>query len=572
MKLKQKLFSVFQFIFSLITGVAGKIALIILFSSAVTVGIGSFALTNMGIMRDSSAQIYQENNSVIFPISEMQDLVYKNENTINTALKGSGLAVINASLTRSNLNSQFIQMKPYLTEREIDSLSITLDEYCNAVEAFDDALNYGEGDVKAAYSEFARLSRLIYSELSTVHRDHRTSGTTGFARSNLAYEKVVQVQKWIILFGVLIAIALGFIEAQSIIKPLRKLKAAAEQLAEGNLQVNVNIKSHNEVGLVGEAFNTAVDALRSLVTSAQNSANNINSSAGDLSSVADSTTIALKDLNELVEHLSDGATTQSTVVDETLSIMETASQGTEIVTKATLEINSTCQELSQLAARGGNATEEMTGAIDSLVNTVKDIDDMVQKLAGNSREIQQLLDVIHDIAEKTTMLSLNASIEAARAGEHGRGFAIVAHHIRQLSERSRESIEHINDVVKNIFEQSDRAVSAVEQGTFQVDKGRSTLGDTVNLFKELVEQVDQITHRISQIAETASQVSENNKSVITEMGKVAEISQNNLAAVEQVSATFQQQYASSNVVLDAVRQLRSLAVELSATANRFIVE
>lgn len=572
MKLKQKLSSISQFIFSLVRGVAGKIALIIIFSSTVTVGIGTYALKNMGIMRDSTADLYYQNISVIFPISEMQDLVYKNENTVNTAMSGSGLVIINASRSRSNLYSQFNQMKAYITEQEVETLEQTLENYGDALEAFDNAYNYGEGDVKATYNEFARLSRLLFSELSTVHRNHRTSGTTSFARSNLAYEKVVKIQRWIILVGVIISMVLGFLEALSIIKPLRKLKAAAEQLAKGDLQVNVAINSRNEVGMVATAFNTAVDALRSLVTSAQDSARNINTSAGDLSSVADSTTAALKDLNDLVEHLSDGATTQSQVVDETLQIMETASKGTEMVTNATLEINNTCQELSQLAARGGNATEDMTNAIDSFVNTVKDIDGVVQNLAEKSREIQQLLDVIHDIAEKTTMLSLNASIEAARAGEHGRGFAIVAHHIRQLSERSRESIEHINEVINNIFEETDRAVSAVERGTSQVEKGRVTLDDTIELFKELVRQVDQITHRISQIAETASQVSENNKSVINEMGKVAEISQNNLAAVEEVSATFQEQYASSTVVADAARKLRELAEELTATADRFIVE
>ncbi|NLY91540.1 MAG: hypothetical protein GX081_08050 [Firmicutes bacterium] len=182
-----------------------------------------------------------------------------------------------------------------------------------------------------------------------------------------------------------------------------------------------------------------------------------------------------------------------------------------------------------------------------------------------------MVDIIRDIAEKSTLLSLNASIEAARAGEHGRGFGVVATNIGQLAKRSREAVDHINEVLELILRKNQHIVLTVDESNAEIEKGRNRLTKNIALFKELMNKVETIARNISQISDAASQVESDNEKVITKIEEVSRISQNNLAAMEEVSATFQQQYSTTIVIKESAHQLDELANELSSTTDKFII-
>jgi methyl-accepting chemotaxis protein len=146
-----------------------------------------------------------------------------------------------------------------------------------------------------------------------------------------------------------------------------------------------------------------------------------------------------------------------------------------LVIGATQEINKICQEASADAQHGREATEEMIEAIDKFIFSVQQIKEVVSGLVEDSRQIQVLVDIIRDIAEKTTLLSLNASIEAARAGEHGRGFAVVATNIGLLAKRSREAVDHINEVIELVLRKNQQVVYTVDESNTEIEKGRNQL-------------------------------------------------------------------------------------------------
>jgi methyl-accepting chemotaxis protein len=242
-----------------------------------------------------------------------------------------------------------------------------------------------------------------------------------------------------------------------------------------------------------------------------------------------------------------------------------------LVIGATQEINKICQEASADAQHGREATEEMIEAIDKFIFSVQQIKEVVSGLVEDSRQIQVLVDIIRDIAEKTTLLSLNASIEAARAGEHGRGFAVVATNIGLLAKRSREAVDHINEVIELVLRKNQQVVYTVDESNTEIEKGRNQLTRSIALFKELMGKVETIARNISQITEAASQVGNDNEKIITKIEQVHQISQDNLTAMEEVSATFEQQYSTTIVIKESAHQLDELANELSLATDKFIL-
>lgn len=306
-----------------------------------------------------------------------------------------------------------------------------------------------------------------------------------------------------------------------------------------------------------------------MVTEASINEKNVTNSSNELLRVTDETSRSLGELTHLVEELAASATVQAQAVESAINLIQKASEGAKYVSTASIGINNTCNEASIAAERGGEAAIEMTHTINSFVETVSSINNVIQDLAEDSKAVQNLVAIIRDIFEKTNLLSLNASIEAAQAEEHGKGFAVVAANIRNLSVQSKELVEHIDEVITKIFIKINQAVSTIEAETTEVVKGRKILMEAANLFNELVHQVNQIVASVLNITSTANQLSESNQAVIIEMTKVSQISQDNLAAVEEVSASFEQQYASTRVVNEAARQLQTMAEQLATTAEKF---
>ncbi len=559
-------FSVFT-----IKSVIFKIIVILLFMSLTTVIVSMVGISKIRDMNQVANDIFYSNSSVLFPLSDTLQLVYNIEHIASRAINGESAAVSELSSQTSNVTGQLGNFDYILTEEDLSLITDLSKKYQESLRNLYNELRNEGSNVIPIYHVFQKNSSNLYKSLFDLGKIYRIKGLETYNRGKRIYSSVILLQNWITVIGVLVAIIIGVLVALSIIRPLAELRKSSDFLAQGDLRVRVDIKSHDEVGAVAGAFNRAVEKLRLMVVEAANDAKNITVSSNELSKAANETGRSLGELNQLVEELAVSANTQSSAVDSAIKLVQKASEGAKSVTQATIEINNTCSEASVAAERGGEAAGEMTQAINTLVDTVSDISRMVEDLANDSKEIQDLVDVIRDISEKTNLLSLNASIEAARAGEQGRGFAVVATSIRQLASQSRESVEHIDEVINKIFEKTNRAVITMEEGNIEVGKGRQTIVETANLFKELVRQVDEIVTSITHITKTTNQLGESNEAVINEMSKVSQISEDNLAAVEEVSATFEEQYASTMIVAEAAKNLLEMAEQLSEAAGKFKV-
>ncbi len=558
---------------NIVTGsVLIKISMIIIIMSLTTVGIGLIGMLKINQMHQVTKEIFNSNTSELYPISEFLLTIYNAETHARASVeKGDAAALAQLSRDIYDVSGQLGNFKYSLPEEMVAKIEEHWADYNNAInDLYNELRKDGlQEDINFMYEEFQKESYNLYQYIHQLSRDLRRHGLDSFTRGKKVYDSAYQQQSIITIVGLSLAIILGFIVAFSITRPLYQLRSSTEELAAGNLRAKAVIKSKDEVGMVAKTFNNAVGELRSMVTSAIENAQNITSASEKLFQVVEANSHALAELNQLVEHLAQAATTQTGAVQSALDTVQEAITGTSTVSNATIEINNTCQEASVAAEQGGKASLELINTIEGLVDSVKEVEEIVRNLADDTDQIRELVEVIREISENTNLLSLNASIEAARAGKQGKGFAVVATNIRKLATKSYSSLDHIDAVINNIVKKTTAAVSKVTQGSIQAERGRQTVIETISLFTNLVKQVDQITTNISQITETALEMNNNNKQVIFGMDKIERITQENLAAVEEVSATTQEQFASISILTEAARQLQVMASQLSTTTNKF---
>jgi methyl-accepting chemotaxis protein len=202
----------------------------------------------------------------------------------------------------------------------------------------------------------------------------------------------------------------------------------------------------------------------------------------------------------------------------------------------------TAKRAKVAAEQGGTVVEETVKGMNRIALVVNQSAQTVKALGRSSDQIGEIIGVIDDIADQTNLLALNAAIEAARAGEQGRGFAVVADEVRKLAERTTKATKEIAGMIKQIQGETSGAVSAMEEGTKEVEQGKELADKAGVSLKQIVEVSQQVTDMVAQIAvaseeqsSASEQISKNVEAISTVTGETANATQQISRAAEDLN-------------------------------------
>lgn len=194
--------------------------------------------------------------------------------------------------------------------------------------------------------------------------------------------------------------------------------------------------------------------------------------------------------------------------------------------KATAELSMEGSKLLEITDASTQKSQEGKAAIEDMMRIIKALEsehsksrDMINNLASEFSEVQNVVKIINDIASQTNLLALNASIEAARAGEHGKGFAVVADEVRKLADRTKKSTIDISELISNIFEEtlnvrsnSERSIEvirrSVDTSVEVIDKIESSLVSVARVDEEVKKVIGILDHQKSQISNMIAEITE----------------------------------------------------------------
>lgn len=294
-----------------------------------------------------------------------------------------------------------------------------------------------------------------------------------------------------------------------IIKPVATLQEGAMDLAQGDLTREVNVKIDNEIGELAKAFNTMAANLRTMVSGLAVQALSLSSHSQQLAAASEEVSATI-----------DGIASSST---EVAAITQESAAGSRQVAES---MDSTSQE----ARKGNQLAQESVEQMNGLQKSVNSAAESVKILHERSRNINQITEVITQIADQTNLLALNAAIEAARAGEQGRGFAVVADEVRKLAEKSGSAAKEIQDLVGRVLRRVDGVLVEMEHSRDEATQVTDTILETGKSFNEIYLAVLDVSENINQIATGAEQISQSTQDLA---GSSEQIS----AVVQQISSS-----------------------------------
>lgn len=287
-------------------------------------------------------------------------------------------------------------------------------------------------------------------------------------------------------------------------------------LAEGDLTVSATV-TEDITGAIADSVNFAVEALRSLVTT-------INETAVQVSAAAQET-------QATAMHLADAAKHQAEQINSATDAIRDMATSIDHVSKNSTESAEVAQRSVEIATHGAEVVRETIQGMDSIRDQIQETSKRIKRLGESSQEIGSIVELINDIAEQTNILALNAAIQAASAGEAGRGFAVVADEVQRLAERSANATKRIETLVQTIQSDTSEAVSSMEQTTTEVVHGARLAEDAGTALGDIESVSNNLAGLIQNISTAASEQSTAATNITTTMNSIQEItSQTSLGA------------------------------------------
>ena len=329
-------------------------------------------------------------------------------------------------------------------------------------------------------------------------------------------------------------------ERDSIQDSIMKLLDEVSEVAHGDLTVQAEV-TEDVTGAIADSFNNMIHQLRQIVVNVQNATIQVGTSANQIQLVA--------------ENLADGSSSQAErIVDSSAALDEIVASIQQVSEHATLSANVAQQSLAN-AKQGALAVRNTIEGMQRIRSQVQETAKRIKRLGERSQEIGEIVQLIGDIADRTSILALNASIQAARAGEAGRSFAVVAEEVERLAERSTSATKQISSLVNAIRNETNEAVTAMEESTYEVVKGSEVADQAGQALGEIENVSSRLAELIQSISLAASQQANGSEGLSKAMGEISEVTQHTASGTKHAA--------------EEIRHLAVLADELRNSVSTF---
>ncbi len=495
---------------------------------ALTAVMGVFSIIQLGQVNDTAGEIRDNWMPSMRAASGMRFFaanyrIKENRHVAAVAIDDKNVIALEAAAERKQFETRLDTYEKLLSNDEDRRLfTQTKNDWMGYLAVSKDlqALSHQNREEEARAmlaGESKRLFDLVTGDLQKLVELNDSGAEAASVRGDTLYDNARVSIIAVLIAALVIGLGLALFISRIISRPLKQAAAAAEQLAEGNLNVHIEPGSKDETGMVINAMQNMVGKLSHIIGEVRNAADNLASASEEVSATAQS--------------MSQATSEQAASVEETSASIEQMSAS----------INQNTENAKVTDGMASKAAKEATDGGESVQQTVVAM-----------KKIAQRISIIDDIAYQTNLLALNAAIEAARAGEHGKGFAVVAAEVRKLAERSQVAAQEIGELSSSSVEMAEKAG---------------------NLLNEMVPSINKTSDLVQEISAASEEQAAGVAQINTAMTQLNSVTQQNASSSEELAATAEEmssqaeqlQQAMSFFTLDAQPKSASQPVKFDST-------
>jgi methyl-accepting chemotaxis protein len=379
-------------------------------------------------------------------------------------------------------------------------------------------------------------------------------------------------QMLITVIGLIIVAFVIYSVINTILKPLKSIVNVSNRIAEGDLSSHQHsYNSNDEIGQLNTAIVKMQNNLRSLILSIQESSEHVASSSQQLTASSQETETYSVKVNHDMTEVAEKTLITSKITDETVIVLEETSIGIQRIAESTSSASEESEQMALSAQNGYETLNRLQNQMHNITDSVTRVADVIHVLNSQIGEINEMTNLITDVAEQTNLLSLNASIEAARAGEHGRGFAVVAAEIRKLAESTGRSAKTITEHLSSITQSTTQSQLIAQEGQQEVHKGLELMKEAGQSFNQILDSTKNVSMQMQEISASSQQISASSEEITASVTELRTASGEIAQKSDQVSYASGQQLQFIQEVAKATESLSLTSQSLQELIQRFKV-
>ncbi|MEW6982193.1 methyl-accepting chemotaxis protein [Colwelliaceae bacterium 6471] len=527
---------------------------ILLIPAVGTIGFVFYLSTSM-YTSSKAVELLDNAQNVRFPLLQTSErslvLLDKIKKTLSDAVtQGESDLLVEA-------NSMSAQIKQSLklasgfdseTSGDIKALEKQFDSYYQLAFEMSQQMVDGTADFSTLSERSKAMSEQLLElqkNLNNFQNDQMKSFTNAFeqvneqAEATITFGIIMALITIILLFTVSLSISSAI--CQNLAKVVDSFKGIAQE--NGDLTVRIQTTSQDEIGDLVYWFNSFMEKLQQVIKQIVDTATPLAETASTIDELSDSS--------------KNTAEQQMHTVEQSLRSVNEMSQSVASITRNAADAADAARNANEEAEKGHHIVNETIVGIRELADNVTESATAILKLQEDTNQVNQVLEVIKSIADQTNLLALNAAIEAARAGEQGRGFAVVADEVRSLASRTQDSTKEINQILVQLQEAAQSAVSKMDSSKQQVE---SSVG-----------RANEAGERLTTITETVNIISDMNSQIAVATEEQHQISTLMVAQVEDIKERAEEASGVSDKMTTVSHSLSSLASEQEQITKLFKV-
>ncbi|WP_347437624.1 methyl-accepting chemotaxis protein [Fodinisporobacter ferrooxydans] len=561
-----------------------RLAILIFISTCsmfVTGIIGIYSLTKMNA---NSSSMY---NNQLIPIQQLENIRDNNNlmandilqilqtSSIDTGRKQAFVADIkNKESENAKLVASIDKTKIDPIEKEqIKTYKSQMDQYQHASQLCIDFALKNQNEVASSYYNSLTDYRNLANRSLDMVINHRQEVAKSINQQNRSsFYLTLFGLIMVFVFCMILCAGIGIVIARSIQKPLQTIQILMNQAEQGDLTVQGDYQSSDEIGALTKSFNSMMSGIRGLMELVNENTLSLAATAEELQSGAEQTSRASEHIAKSIQEVASGSEIQFQSVEHTVHTVDAMSKEVHNMAESSEKMIQGATQASTVAIEGNEAIQKVIVQMNTIQKTVASSAITIKELGEKTRNIEQILDLIKEIANQTNLLSLNAAIEAARAGEHGRGFAVVADQVRKLAQESSNSAKQINESIAAIQTIIQKVVSSMEQGTKEVAIGIEVVQSAGFSFDKIKQTINGVTQQIQEVSASIHQITEGTEEVVKAVDIITETTLSNQSGTQNMSAATEEQLASMQEIANSSTSLSTMAMELELLVGKFKIQ
>ena len=456
----------------------------------------------------------------------------------------------------------------YMYDRDTEKnmkVSIPEEKNLSLAEAGKEILKNKHG--RTVYTENNKRYLLYYKEMPTtgwiIVLSMPEDELYAPLKSLLVRQVVVAIVAMILVFfGILLY-------TRFITNNINEVKRLSALMADGDLRAEMVITSRDEFGQMGQNFNLMITNLRKLLHKIIDNSQQVAASSQQLTASAQETARATEHITITIQDVS------TVVADQVVYANQTTHSVNEISGKI-IHINDEMQNVTAMttkatskAVEGHKVVAHAIQQMNLIENKIATATEVVNVLGNKSREIDNIISLITNIAGQTNLLALNAAIEAARAGEQGRGFAVVADEVRKLAEQSEAAAKQISAIIREIQRETNTTVKVMSESTSSVQEGILMVNKAEKTFAEIEEAIQTMASQTRSISQDITGISTDSVAIVESVNNISQSTKETSNSTQNIAATTEEQNAAMEEIQSAATMLAQMAEELDENINLF---